>query len=599
MDPDQPSPRWGHVMTTGVDLDPEASNSILSTLPDPRQSPTKQEQRYKSNQDIALGLAMDGKRAPFTEVENPYQTGVRVAGNVLSSPVRGIAAVGETLDNFANADQKGRDAMQGDIAMLGFGWEGAGMLRQGMKGGVRDSSVVSSGGGKGPPPEYWAQMEQELSTRLNNINDRLARRNLSKQEIRDLTDAKQEINKNLLEVIRVRNSIPKKPAPTEPSKPQLRGKKTLLNDEGIPPTDKQEGPVIRPEATRKVKSPTSGEDVEVWTNPSRQAIKDMQEQGIKTFRFILGPDGDIDVWPAFDAVHEDIRPGVTRSNLIQGNVTYDPQTGRALYDVIHKNEHGMLENLKLSEAQLRKKVDTYNKPQDMTFEEEMKRALETDPVVDNPPAVEPPSNVIEGPFNKASANDNLKLDKDGLIVLSAEDQMIRDAWNERIASIKDDLNITRKQLEQIMKDKNPSIRDIKRLQGKEKALQLAQDDLEFNLRKQDQERDPNYLKFRDEQLTLREKQLTEYQQFDYDTAMDSVYPKETHGFKRKALLESGAEPQDIWQIIDASIGGNPRALKIKWDQVMKAAEEAPTDRKAQALARFFQDLVNMLAKGPQ
>jgi hypothetical protein len=205
---------------------------------------------------------------------------------------------------------------RGEIATMGFEIPGAAIAVRGAQGALKIDPTVSSSGGARPPglsPDHM-QIEQGLSDRLNAINKKIQDRDFTRPELNSLMDEKKDISDKLSQMVKLRNSL-------------IRPKQILKTDEGIPKTDKIDGPVVKQREVidydlRKLTDDTydytdhSAPTGQMIKNPTKADLaklsvipleKRVPGGGSKTaIRVIEDADGNVYAWNGWGAIHYEL-----------------------------------------------------------------------------------------------------------------------------------------------------------------------------------------------------------------------------------------------------------------------------------------------------
>lgn len=164
----------------------------------------------RADSEPALGMPNSRSSWPVQAVKDMFASIKRIGDHVYA-PFTGQESPYDSMDEMIE-----------DTTMLAGDFTGAGVASR--IGKPAAANVLRTGIGGEPPKN----MESVLSNRLNEINQKLEKHQGTYKERLALMDEKKDVQGNLMLVIKQR----------ETGKPQLRGRKTMLNDEGIPKGDK-------------------------------------------------------------------------------------------------------------------------------------------------------------------------------------------------------------------------------------------------------------------------------------------------------------------------------------------------------------------------
>ena len=164
----------------------------------------------RADSEPALGMPNSRSSWPVQAVKDMFASIKRIGDHVYA-PFTGQESPYDSMDEMIE-----------DTTMLAGDFSGAGVAAR--IGKPAAGKVLRTGIGGEPPKN----MESVLSNRLNEINQKLEKHQGTYKERLALMDEKKDIQGNLMLVIKQR----------ETGKPELRGRKTMLNDEGIPKGDK-------------------------------------------------------------------------------------------------------------------------------------------------------------------------------------------------------------------------------------------------------------------------------------------------------------------------------------------------------------------------
>lgn len=163
----------------------------------------------RADSEPALGMPNSRSSWPVQAVKDMFASIKRVGDHVYA-PFTGQESPYDSMDEMIE-----------DTTMLAGDFTSAGVASR--IGKPAAANVLRTGvGGDGP------NMESFLSNRLNEITQKLEKHQGTYKERLALMDEKKDVQGNLMLAIKQR----------ETAKPELRGRKTMLNDEGVPKDEK-------------------------------------------------------------------------------------------------------------------------------------------------------------------------------------------------------------------------------------------------------------------------------------------------------------------------------------------------------------------------